>query len=84
MYKGKQYHTTYSRVVGLELMPCLELWGGRRVTPDEAFWVDPEWEGFWEVDHVDDNVKNNAVNNLEPLWWENHAAKKRPTRSVRR
>ena len=61
----------YHRVIGFSIWPCTtaETAEGHEVDP---YWVDPAWEGWWEIHHWDKDPRNNLAGNLYPMWWAHH------------
>ena len=60
----------YHRVVGLTVCPCTTDEVGQEVEP---FFVDPAWEGWWEVHHGKPKDTHDCrAGNLFTLWWLHH------------
>lgn len=68
-YAGKRVTTSYHRVVGFTMVPCMQDEQGAYVEP---YFPDPKWEGWYEVHHLNENTRDNRCVNLQPMWWWVH------------
>ena len=61
----------YHRAIAFSLWPCTTA-ADAEGAEVEPYWVDPAWEGWWEVHHWDGDTHNNLADNLYPMWWAHH------------
>ena len=71
-------HSTYHRMAALSALPCTTDHLGREVEPFQVHLrglTQGLWDTFWEVDHWDEDSRNNRLDNLYILWWRFHRSR---------
>ena len=74
-YGRGRKHTTYHRVAALSALPCTTDHLGWEVEPFKVRLgglTQGLYDTFWEVDHWDENPRNNRLDNLYIVWWRHH------------